>query len=291
MRGSIQVPPGGQPVLFLADHPVTGGYPVVAVVRDPDVDLAAQAVPARRSASCSNSREAAHHAPAPRAPRRRWHTAPITEWRMKITKAAEYHATPEQVFAVLSDKAFQNAKCAATAAIEHEATVEANGERTVITTERMLPSHGLPDFARSLVGPTLKVVETQDWGPANADGSREGHRRHGGRRRPDVPEGHRVASSRAARARSSTSTPSSRRRCPLIGGKIEKAAAPAHPGGHRHRGADRARVAARLTRPPGHRHTVGFVRASARGPGTTVVPGPLACAGLRRRQLGQPMCG
>ena len=45
MRGSVQVPPGGQPVLFLADHPVTGGYPVVAVVRDPDVDLAAQAVP------------------------------------------------------------------------------------------------------------------------------------------------------------------------------------------------------------------------------------------------------
>jgi len=45
VRGSIQVPAGGEPVLFLADHPVTGGYPVVAVVRDADVDLAAQAVP------------------------------------------------------------------------------------------------------------------------------------------------------------------------------------------------------------------------------------------------------
>ena len=44
-HGSIQVPPGGEPVLFLADHPVTGGYPVVAVVRDEDIDLAAQAVP------------------------------------------------------------------------------------------------------------------------------------------------------------------------------------------------------------------------------------------------------
>jgi allophanate hydrolase subunit 2 len=32
-------------VLFLADHPVTGGYPVVAVVKDADIDLAAQAVP------------------------------------------------------------------------------------------------------------------------------------------------------------------------------------------------------------------------------------------------------
>jgi biotin-dependent carboxylase-like uncharacterized protein len=45
VRGAIQVPPGGEPVLFLADHPVTGGYPVVAVVKDSDVDLAAQAVP------------------------------------------------------------------------------------------------------------------------------------------------------------------------------------------------------------------------------------------------------
>jgi biotin-dependent carboxylase-like uncharacterized protein len=44
-RGAVQVPPGGEPVLFLADHPVTGGYPVVAVVVDADVDRAAQARP------------------------------------------------------------------------------------------------------------------------------------------------------------------------------------------------------------------------------------------------------
>ncbi|WP_159793484.1 5-oxoprolinase subunit B/C family protein [Puerhibacterium puerhi] len=30
--GALQVPPDGQPVLFLADHPVTGGYPVVGAV-------------------------------------------------------------------------------------------------------------------------------------------------------------------------------------------------------------------------------------------------------------------
>ncbi|GAB48770.1 biotin-dependent carboxyltransferase family protein [Mobilicoccus pelagius] len=45
VRGSIQVPPGGEPVLFLADHPVTGGYPVAAVVLDADVDRAAQLRP------------------------------------------------------------------------------------------------------------------------------------------------------------------------------------------------------------------------------------------------------
>jgi biotin-dependent carboxylase-like uncharacterized protein len=46
--GALQVPPGGQPVLFLADHPVTGGYPVAAVVLSADVDLAAQIRPGQR---------------------------------------------------------------------------------------------------------------------------------------------------------------------------------------------------------------------------------------------------
>lgn len=43
--GSIQVPPSGQPVVFLADHPITGGYPVLAVVVDAEVDAIAQARP------------------------------------------------------------------------------------------------------------------------------------------------------------------------------------------------------------------------------------------------------
>ncbi|GAA2811601.1 biotin-dependent carboxyltransferase family protein [Streptomyces showdoensis] len=43
--GAVQVPPDGRPVVFLADHPTTGGYPVVAVVREADLASAAQAVP------------------------------------------------------------------------------------------------------------------------------------------------------------------------------------------------------------------------------------------------------
>ncbi|NUP17369.1 MAG: biotin-dependent carboxyltransferase family protein [Streptomyces sp.] len=43
--GAVQVPPDGRPVVFLADHPTTGGYPVIAVVRTADLPAAAQAVP------------------------------------------------------------------------------------------------------------------------------------------------------------------------------------------------------------------------------------------------------
>ncbi|MET9063223.1 biotin-dependent carboxyltransferase family protein [Streptomyces antibioticus] len=43
--GAVQVPPDGRPVVFLADHPTTGGYPVIGVVRPADLPAAAQAVP------------------------------------------------------------------------------------------------------------------------------------------------------------------------------------------------------------------------------------------------------
>lgn len=46
--GAVQVPPDGQPVVFLADHPVTGGYPVAAVVHPEDVWMCAQVRPGER---------------------------------------------------------------------------------------------------------------------------------------------------------------------------------------------------------------------------------------------------
>lgn len=47
MPGSVQVPPSGLPVVFLSDHPVTGGYPVIAVVVPEDLPTAAQIPPGR----------------------------------------------------------------------------------------------------------------------------------------------------------------------------------------------------------------------------------------------------
>ncbi|WP_251838485.1 5-oxoprolinase/urea amidolyase family protein [Oceanitalea stevensii] len=48
VAGAVQLPSDGRPVVFLADHPVTGGYPVLAVVRDADLDVLAQARPGDR---------------------------------------------------------------------------------------------------------------------------------------------------------------------------------------------------------------------------------------------------
>lgn len=42
VRGSVQVPPSGEPVVLGPDHPVTGGYPVVAVLTPSASDALAQ---------------------------------------------------------------------------------------------------------------------------------------------------------------------------------------------------------------------------------------------------------
>lgn len=46
--GAIQIPHSGQPVLFLADHPLTGGYPVIATLHPRALDLAGQIPPGAR---------------------------------------------------------------------------------------------------------------------------------------------------------------------------------------------------------------------------------------------------
>jgi biotin-dependent carboxylase-like uncharacterized protein len=48
VTGSLQVPPNGLPIIFLADHPTTGGYPVAAVLAAADVARAGQLRPGQR---------------------------------------------------------------------------------------------------------------------------------------------------------------------------------------------------------------------------------------------------
>lgn len=48
VTGAIQVPPSGQPVLFLADHPLTGGYPIIGAVASHHLDVLGQLPPGAR---------------------------------------------------------------------------------------------------------------------------------------------------------------------------------------------------------------------------------------------------
>lgn len=48
VTGALQVPPSGQPILLLNDHPTTGGYPVIGVVHADDLPLVGQLRPGQR---------------------------------------------------------------------------------------------------------------------------------------------------------------------------------------------------------------------------------------------------
>ena len=48
VAGAVQVPAGGAPIVLLADHQATGGYPVIATVIAADLGLVAQRLPGER---------------------------------------------------------------------------------------------------------------------------------------------------------------------------------------------------------------------------------------------------
>ncbi|MEO6790117.1 MAG: DUF2505 domain-containing protein [Ornithinibacter sp.] len=93
---------------------------------------------------------------------------------MRLTTREELAGTPEEVYALLSDQAFQEAKCeATTVGGPHSATIGGSRAGARVTTQRELPTDDLPSVARSFVGEKLTIIEILDWAGPAADGSRE----------------------------------------------------------------------------------------------------------------------
>ncbi|HET8601657.1 MAG TPA: DUF2505 domain-containing protein [Segeticoccus sp.] len=145
---------------------------------------------------------------------------------MKIQSTIDYQAAPETVFRMLTDEGFQNRKCRATEARSHEVSIEDRGERTVVTSTRQMSTEGLdmPSFAN--VGPTLTVKEVQDWGPADADGSRQGTILV---QLVGLPLQMQGTLALTGHGETTTETVDADLKCsiPLLGGKIEEMASPA----------------------------------------------------------------
>lgn len=142
---------------------------------------------------------------------------------MRITTSYEYPAGPEKVFAMMADPAFQAAKCEATHALSHTESVTPKGDQTEIVTSRVLPTDGFPDFAKSMIGPKIKVIETIVWSRASGDGSRTGTIAIGMGDAPIAMNGTMRLSPVAVGSRVDVDG-DLKARIPLLGGKIEKVA-------------------------------------------------------------------
>ncbi len=147
---------------------------------------------------------------------------------MRISESFEYPAPPAEVAAMVSDPAFQAMKCEASHPLSHTESVTQEGDRTRIMTRRVTPTDDFPDFVRSMIGPTIAVVETYVWEAPSADGSRTGTVT------VDIGDGNLPVGMTGRISLAPHGTGSVIRlegelkaRMMLIGGKIEKAAEPA----------------------------------------------------------------
>lgn len=91
---------------------------------------------------------------------------------MELKLSASYDATPEEVFAVVTDKTFREQACEKTNALSYDVQVTQSGADTIVKVTREMASDDVPDIARKFVGGTLTVVQTETWHAAAADGSR-----------------------------------------------------------------------------------------------------------------------
>lgn len=95
---------------------------------------------------------------------------------MRITETVSHPCDPARAYEMLTDHDYQVTRAERSGATDQTVHIEVDPEdgTTTVTTQRHLPSTGVPDFARAFVGPTLLLVETVRWGAADADGDREG---------------------------------------------------------------------------------------------------------------------
>ena len=145
---------------------------------------------------------------------------------MKISENVDYAATPDAVFAMLADEEFQSRKCVATGALRHSVSISKQGDRTIIVSKRDMPTDDFPSVVKNMVGATLAITETQDWGPPDSEGSRQGTLTVD---IADAPIDLQGTLSLAPGGQGTVETVEGdlKARIPMLGGMIENAASPA----------------------------------------------------------------
>lgn len=144
---------------------------------------------------------------------------------MKVTAQIHFPADPAATFAVLVDKGFQEEVCRATGSVDTDVSIDQSGGGATIRTSRELPTDDFPDFIKKFVGDTVHVVRVDTWGPAAADGARDGTITVDIKGAPVRLSGTITLRPQGAQTVEDVQG-DLKAAVPLVGGKIEKAVAP-----------------------------------------------------------------
>jgi len=93
---------------------------------------------------------------------------------VQIHEESQYTATPQELFAVMSDPEFAKARATASGALEQSSDVtEVDGTARMVSS-RTISTGPMPDAARRFVGATVVVEQVEQWSAPASDGSRNG---------------------------------------------------------------------------------------------------------------------
>jgi len=92
---------------------------------------------------------------------------------MQISATISYPSgtTPAQVYELATDADFRGEVCEATHALDYGVSVDAHDDTAKVVVTRTMPAD-VPDFMKKMIGETVDVVQTEDWGAPDADGQR-----------------------------------------------------------------------------------------------------------------------
>lgn len=92
---------------------------------------------------------------------------------MDLTLTVSYDATPEEVFAIITDETFQEQVFEQSRARSYDVAVGEAGADLVVRMQWETSPVDVTSVVRRIVGQTLLVAQTKTWHPADVDGMRE----------------------------------------------------------------------------------------------------------------------
>ncbi|CAN5365294.1 DUF2505 domain-containing protein [soil metagenome] len=82
---------------------------------------------------------------------------------MKFRHELTYAATPDEVFAMLSDQAFREKVAAAQEVVSVQISLTPRGSGFELTNDQVQNTAGLPAIAKKIAGDTTRAVITESW--------------------------------------------------------------------------------------------------------------------------------
>ncbi|CAN5330358.1 DUF2505 domain-containing protein [soil metagenome] len=87
-----------------------------------------------------------------------------------ITHELTYDAPVEAVTAMLGDPAFREEVCAYQRFTKYDVTIDVEGDTKKVRIDQWQPTHGMPSFAKKIVGEETNIVQAETWtSPTHGD--------------------------------------------------------------------------------------------------------------------------